>query len=169
MRKIGYGNEGAEFTVAKQGDNPLIESDFYIMFGRLEVTMKAAPGRGIVSSAVLQSDCLDEIDWEWLGGDNTRVQTNYFGKGETAGYTRGASHEDMGNHDTFKTYTIDWDSNRIVWMINGAVVRTVNAAEVGNMYPQTPSSVRVGIWAGGDPTNSAGTIGMFYSQSPANY
>lgn len=78
MRAIGYGNDGAEFTVAKQGDNPLIESDFYIMFGRLDVTMKAAPGRGIVSSAVLQSDCLDEIDWEWLGGDNTRVQTNYF-------------------------------------------------------------------------------------------
>ena len=44
--------------------------------------LKAAPGTGIVSSAILQSDDLDELDWEWLGGTEyaSKVQTNYFGK-----------------------------------------------------------------------------------------
>ena len=43
--------------------------------------MRAAPGTGIVSSAILQSDDLDEIDWEWIGGSSTKAQSNYFGKG----------------------------------------------------------------------------------------
>ena len=69
------------------------------MFGHVEFTIKAAPGTGIVSSAVLQSDCLDEIDWEWLGGDDAQVQSNYFGKGITVSYNRGAFHGAQNNHD----------------------------------------------------------------------
>lgn len=52
------------------------------MFGRVDIQLKAAPGAGIVSSFVLQSDTLDEIDWEWLGADPDEVQSNYFGKGK---------------------------------------------------------------------------------------
>lgn len=40
--------------------------------------MKAASGQGIVSSIVLESDDLDEIDWEFLGGDTTQVQSNFY-------------------------------------------------------------------------------------------
>ncbi len=43
--------------------------------------MKAAPGAGIVSSVVLESDDLDEIDWEWVGATAGEAQSNYFGKG----------------------------------------------------------------------------------------
>jgi hypothetical protein len=46
------------------------------MFGKVEFTAKAAPGAGIVSSFVLQSDTLVEIDWEWLGADPNEVQSN---------------------------------------------------------------------------------------------
>jgi hypothetical protein len=55
---------GASFTVAKSGDSPVLMSKWYIMFGKVSVTMKAAHGVGVVSSVVIQSDCLDEIDWE---------------------------------------------------------------------------------------------------------
>lgn len=48
------------------------------LFGNFEVKMKAAGGRGIVSSIVLQSDVLDEVDWEFIGGEDYRVQSNYF-------------------------------------------------------------------------------------------
>lgn len=162
---ITHGSDGAEFTVSKQGDNPEIQSDFYIMFGRVDITMKAAPGTGIASSAVIQSDCRDEIDWEWIGGDSTHVQTNYFAKGQAGGYNRAATHEDKDSQDKFKTYTIDWNSKRIIWMIDGTEVRTLNAADAQGMYPQTPSFVKVGIWAGGDPNNEKGTIGMFTHSS----
>lgn len=130
------------------------------MFGHVDFVIKAAPGTGIVSSAILQSDDLDEIDWEWLGGDDTQVQSNYFGKGlTTTGYNRGAFHAAAGNHDQYMTYSIDWTANQIVWSINGQTVRVLTAAAaVPGQYPQTPMQVKVGIWAGGDPSNAPGTI-----------
>jgi hypothetical protein len=157
-----YGSDGVEFTVAKQGDAPLIQSNWYIMFGHVEYVIKAAPGKGIVSSAVLQSDDLDEIDWEWLGGNNIYVQSNYFGKGITDSFNRGATHDNQGNHDDFHTYTIDWTSSQIVWQIDGKTVRVLTPDTAAtNQYPQTPMMVRVGVWAGGDPNNPQGTIGEY--------
>ncbi|KAE8377414.1 concanavalin A-like lectin/glucanase domain-containing protein [Aspergillus bertholletiae] len=154
-----YGSDGVEFTVAKQGDAPLIQSGWYIMFGHVEFVIKAAPGTGIVSSAVLQSDDLDEIDWEWLGGNNVLVQSNYFGKGNTDSFNRGATHNNVGNHDDFHTYTIDWTSQQIVWQIDGKTVRVLTPDTAAtNQYPQTPMMVKVGVWAGGDPNNPQGTI-----------
>ncbi|KAJ6096580.1 hypothetical protein N7486_007326 [Penicillium sp. IBT 16267x] len=150
---------GASFTVAKEGEGPLIQSNFYIMFGRVEYTIKAAPGTGIVSSTVLQSDDLDEIDFEWLGGDNTQVQTNYFGKGDSSSYDRGAFSANSGNHDEFHTYSVDWTSSQIVWAIDGTNIRVLTPATADtNQYPQTPMMIKVGVWAGGDPSNSPGTI-----------
>ena len=130
------------------------------MFGHVDYVVKAAPGTGIVSAAILQSDCLDEIDWEWLGGDDTQAQSNYFGKGiTTTGYNRGAYHGAAGNHDQFHTYSIDWTASQIVWSIDGQTVRvmTQSQAEPGQ-YPQTPMYVKIGAWVGGDPSNPPGTI-----------
>lgn len=107
---VTYGSNGAAFTVNRGGDSPQLTSVFYIMFGRVEMTLKAAHGAGIVSSFVLQSDCLDEIDWEWLGADPTEVQSNYFGKGLTTSYNRGAFHTTPENQNSFHTYVVDWDS-----------------------------------------------------------
>ncbi|CAG8223013.1 unnamed protein product [Penicillium salamii] len=163
---------GATFTISKQGDGPLIQSGWYIMFGRVEFTLRAAPGTGIVSSAVLQSDDLDELDWEWLGGRSDQAQSNYFGKGDTSTNNRGAFHDNPGNQDIFHTYSIDWTSTQIVWAINGKTVRvlTPQSANEG-MYPQTPMMVKVGAWAGGDSNNPQGTIDWAggttdYSQGP---
>ncbi|KAJ5669472.1 hypothetical protein N7462_010542, partial [Penicillium macrosclerotiorum] len=150
---------GATFTISKQGDGPLIQSNWYIMFGRVEYTIKAARGTGIVSSAVLQSDDLDEIDWEWLGGNNAQVQTNYFGKGDTSTYDRGAYHDNTGNHDNFHTYSVDWTSSQVVWAIDGTTVRVLTPSTADtNQYPQTPMMIKVGVWAGGDPSNAQGVI-----------
>jgi hypothetical protein len=79
---VKYTSSGAEFTINKSGDHPTIQSKWYIFFGRVSFFLKAAPGTGIVSSAILESDDLDEVDWEWLGGSDyvSKVQTNYFGK-----------------------------------------------------------------------------------------
>jgi hypothetical protein len=69
---------GATFTIERSGDSPMVQSRFYMLFGRLEVIMRAAKGRGIISSAILQSEALDEIDWEFLGSNDTHAMTNYF-------------------------------------------------------------------------------------------
>ncbi|KAL2853389.1 concanavalin A-like lectin/glucanase domain-containing protein [Aspergillus pseudoustus] len=158
--KLNFGPDGAEFTVAKKGDSPTIESDFFFFFGKAEVVLKAAPGVGIVSSIVLESEVLDEVDWEALGGDTTQIQTNYFGKGDTSSYDRGGFSPVATPQEVFHTYTIEWSPQAINWIIDGAIVRTLNFADAqgGSRYPQTPMRLRLGIWAGGDPDNAPGTI-----------
>ncbi|KAK0617957.1 concanavalin A-like lectin/glucanase domain-containing protein [Bombardia bombarda] len=164
---VTYGSDGAVFTVSAPGEAPQLTSLFYIMFGRVEVTMKCAPGAGIVSSLVLQSDDLDEIDMEWLGADDSEVQTNYFGKGQTTSYNRGQFNPAANNQGQFITYTIDWTSDRIVWSVGGTVVRTLAYADADNQYPQTPMQVKFGAWAGGDPSNAPGTIQ--WARGPTDY
>ncbi|KAH8689544.1 concanavalin A-like lectin/glucanase domain-containing protein [Talaromyces proteolyticus] len=156
---IDYSSKGGAFTVAKQGDSPLITSDFYIMWGHVEFVLQAAPGTGIVSSAVMQSDTLDEIDWEFLGGDSGTVQTNYFGHGDTSVYNREQTFSTPDNQAGVHTYAVDWTADRIVWQIDGTTVRTLTPSNADSgQYPQTPMMIKVGIWAGGDPSNPQGTI-----------
>ncbi|CAF9926020.1 MAG: hypothetical protein ALECFALPRED_003338 [Alectoria fallacina] len=153
-----YDSNGVSFTVAQAGDSPLIASKWYIMFGHVEFVVKAAPGVGIVSSAILQSDDLDEIDFEWLGYDDANVQTNYFGKGQTTTYNRGQTNPAASNHDDFITYAIDWTADQITWQVNGATVRTLTPDSTGGYpYPQTPMMIKVGAWSGGDASAALGT------------
>lgn len=160
---------GASFTVARGGDAPQLNSLFYIMFGRVEITMKAAPGAGIVSSLVLESDDLDEIDIEWLGANPDEMQSNYFGKGRTTTYNRGQFHAVQGTQAQWIKYTIDWTQDRIVWMAGGKVVRTLTQKDAAeDQYPQTPMRIKFGSWAGGDPsTNAPGTVS--WARGPTDY
>ncbi|KAL4935169.1 concanavalin A-like lectin/glucanase domain-containing protein [Aspergillus oleicola] len=157
---VNFGPDGAELTINKKGDAPTIETDFYFFFGKAEVVMKTAPGTGIVSSVVVESDVLDEVDWEALGGVPTQVQTNYFGKGDTSSYDRVTYEPVDGPQSSFHTYTIEWTPQTISWAIDGDTRRTLTRAEAqgGSRFPQTPARLRIGIWAGGDPSNGEGTI-----------
>lgn len=161
--------DGVSFTVAQSGDAPQLGSLFYIMFGRVEITMKAAPGAGIVSSLVLESDDLDEIDIEWLGANPDEMQSNYFGKGLTTTYNRGQFHSVKGTQTQWIKYTIDWTKDRIVWMVGDTVVRELKQADAAaNQYPQTPMQIKFGSWAGGDPSrNAPGTVQ--WARGPTDY
>lgn len=157
-----YTSSGAEFTVTKSGDAPTIQSTWYLFFGRVSFFLKAAPGTGIVSSAILESDDLDELDWEWLGGTPyvDKVQSNYFGKGNSTTYDRAAWATASATQTTTHNYTIAWSSSTTTWYVDDVAVRTLNYADAvsGTNYPQTPMNIRIGIWAGGDSANDEGTI-----------
>ncbi|KAH9886555.1 concanavalin A-like lectin/glucanase domain-containing protein [Xylariomycetidae sp. FL2044] len=157
---IEYGSDGAVFTIEKETQAPTIYAEKYIFFGKVEIVLKAAPGVGVVTSVVLQSDDLDEIDWEWLGGDTTQVQTNYFGKGNTSTYDRGAYHSVASPQDTFHTYTIDWTKDYVRWSIDGAQVRELLYADAvgGSQFPQTPCQLKLGTWDAGSSTAPEGTV-----------
>lgn len=156
-KKISYGKDGADFKIESKGDNPTLQSKFYIMYGHVEAMIKAAPGTGIVSSFVLQSDDLDEIDLEWLGGDTSQVQSNYFSKGDTSTYNRGQFHQIDSPQKDFHNYTIEWNDKQTTWYVDGNEIRSLGADNDGG-YPQSPMSIRIGSWAGGDPSNPEGTI-----------
>lgn len=161
-----YGNatyddtNGVTYTITESGDAPTMQSNFYMFFGTVSVIMKTAPGTGIVSCSILESDDLDEVDWEWLGGTSTQAETNYFGKGNTSSYDRATYVTTADSQTDFHNYTVYWSKDELIWYVDGASVRTLAYADAldGQNYPQTPMRVKLGIWAGGDSSNSAGTI-----------
>jgi hypothetical protein len=157
---LTYSPEGAQFTVNKKGDSPTIQSETYLHFGYVEVKCKAASGQGIISSIVLQSEDLDEVDWEFIGTVSNTVQMNYFGKGNTTTYDRMIEAPVSNVQTEMHTYALDWTAERLIYIIDGTPVRTLNFGDAngGKNYPQTPSTVRIGIWAGGDPDNEKGVI-----------
>ncbi|KAF2033090.1 concanavalin A-like lectin/glucanase [Setomelanomma holmii] len=138
---IGWDEKGgATFQIERSGDAPMVQSNFYMLFGRLEI-----------------SEALDEIDWEFLGSNTTHAMTNYFGKGNTTAFDRGINYKmDAAPQDDFHNYTIDWTKDRIQWWIDDKMVRELVPAQAlnGKNYPQTPMNVRLGAWAGGDTTNN---------------
>lgn len=156
---LTHDDKGAKFSITADGQSPTIHSFKYLLFGEVEVVCRAAPGRGIVTSIVLQSDVLDEIDWEWIGTEPNQVQTNYFSKGDTKTYDRGGKHAVTAATTSYHTYTIRWTSEAITWSIDGAPVRTLtyNDAHGGKSYPQTPMQFKLGTWTAGGSKSSEGT------------
>lgn len=154
------GEKGAIFSIANEKQAPTKASDDYIFFGELHCEIQAAAGPGIVTSIVLQSDDLDEIDWEWVGGDNKQVQSNYFSKGDTTTYDRGGYHDVANPIGQFHSYGIVWTQEKIDWTIDGAVVRTLTYADAGNgaKFPQSPMQIKMGTWTAGRSDAPEGTV-----------
>jgi beta-glucanase (GH16 family) len=153
---------GADFTIQSRFQSPTIKSNFYLMFGSVSVFMTAARGQGIISSIVLESDDLDEVDWEILGGNTTHVESNYFGKGNQTSFDRAIWHPvSFQPQADYHNYTVHWTAEKLEWYIDQVLVRTLLYGDTygnGYNYPQTPMNIRLGIWAGGDKNNSQGTI-----------
>ncbi|KAJ5747726.1 uncharacterized protein N7511_009422 [Penicillium nucicola] len=159
---IDYTSEGADFSIKTENASTLLVSNFYIFFGVMEAHVKMAKGAGIISSVILQSDDLDEIDWEWVGYNTSGVQSDFFGKGNTTTSDRGGYHA-VSNADTeWHNYTSYWDKDRLEWWIDGDLVRTVNYSEpltvYGKNYPQTPCQVKVSNWPVGVEGQSVGNL-----------
>ena len=117
-------------------------------------------GKGIVTSFVLQSDDLDEIDWEWIGSDDAQVQTNFYSKGCTETYDRGGFSAVANPQSEFHTYTIKWTPTQLDWIIDGTAVRTLmNTGSTGcSGFPQSPMQIKLGTWVGGRKDAGEGTI-----------
>ena len=69
----------------------------------------------------------------------------------------------MTNPQTqFHTYSVDWTSEKIDWLIDGVVVRTLKSDDPttvgGQNFPQTPMRLKLGNWCGGCAGEPGGTI-----------
>ena len=150
-----YDSTGVSFSVSSTEKAPQLNSNFFIMFGKVEVTMQVAPGAGVCSAFVMQSDCLDELDWEFTLSAPGQGQMNYFRKQQEGSDTNTPT---AGALTGLHTYGYHWTSTQIDWTFDGNVVRTLTAAAAGASYPQTPMQIKIGAWAPGDPSNAPGTI-----------
>ncbi|KGQ10074.1 putative glycosidase crf1 [Beauveria bassiana D1-5] len=157
-KAVTYDSRGAIVAMDAPGQAPTLRSDNYLFFGRVDVEMQAAPGKGIVTSLVLLSDDLDEIDFETVGFDNKQIQSNYFSKGDDSVFDRGGNHAVDNPLGAIHKYTFEWTPEKIDWVINGAVVRTLTRAAVGDAFPQSPMQVKLGAWVAGYEGGRPGTI-----------
>ncbi|PQK16646.1 hypothetical protein BB8028_0006g09650 [Beauveria bassiana] len=157
-KAVTYDSHGAVCAMDAGRQAPTICSKEYIFFGRVEVEMQAAPGPGVISTIVLLSDDLDEIDWEAIGSDTNRIQSNIFSKGDQNYHKLGGFHPVDGVSGKFHKYTIDWTPRRIEWSVDGTVQRTLTAEEAGARFPTSPTQVKLGAWVAGFKGNEPGTI-----------
>ncbi|KAM3469478.1 hypothetical protein MY5147_007024 [Beauveria neobassiana] len=158
-KEVTYGARGAVSAVDAPMQAPTLQSREAIFFGRLEVVMQAAPGKGVITSIVLLSDDLDEIDLEAVGSDTARIQSNTFSRGDSTrhdllGYLPVADTTAAAGH----TYTVDWTTERIEFAVDGVVQRTLRRADIPDRYPESPMRVKLGAWVAGYEGNAPGTI-----------
>lgn len=151
-------------TMPPRSVGTVLASTVYMWYGRVSARMKTGLGPGVVTAFILMSDVKDEIDYEWVGVDLEVSQTNYYYQGipdyTHSGNITGTSNINQNWHD----YEINWTPEKIEWLVDGKVGRTVNKKDTWNKtanrydYPQTPSRVQLSLWPGGADTNAAGTI-----------
>jgi beta-glucanase (GH16 family) len=119
-------------------------------YGYYEVRMKAAKGAGLIAGTFYtykgvwgQKDH-NEIDFEVLGKDPTKVQLNYFYAG-TGTYSEHEKRINLGfdASQDFHNYGFKWMKDSISWFIDGKLVHTATKD-----IPQAPSKIMVNFWPG---------------------
>jgi beta-glucanase (GH16 family) len=150
-------------TMPRQSYGTVLSSTAYMWYGNVKARMRTSRGRGVVTAFIFFSDVKDEIDYEFVGVDLEMAQTNYYFQGIT-------NYENSGNislSNTFSdwhNYEINWTPDKIEWLIDGKVGRTVQRKDTWNKtanrweFPQTPSRVQLSLWPAGDPKNPKGTV-----------
>jgi len=116
-------------------------------YGHYECVMKAIKNDGVVSSFFTYTgpwdgDPWDEIDFEVLGKDSTKVQLNYWRNGK-------GGHEKMIDlgfdaSEDFHTYAFDWTPGKIVWYVDGKEVYRHEGSDV----PITKQKIMMNAWPG---------------------
>lgn len=141
----------------------VISSTKYFWFGKVGATMKSSHDRGVITAFITFSDVQDEIDFEFLGYNLTNPQTNYYSIG-ILNYTNTENSTVTDTFENWHYYEVDWQEDKIDWLIDGEVIRTLEKADTWNSttdrydFPATPSRVQFSLWPGGSSLNGIGTI-----------
>ncbi|KAL5611489.1 hypothetical protein BROUX41_000913 [Berkeleyomyces rouxiae] len=154
-------NRGAKLNFKDpKNSSPLIKTNRYFFYGRVDVALQTAIGQGVVTSVVLEGDSRDEIDWEWIGGEHFEVQSNFFSKGANE-FVNGKTHPVTFNVTAgMHIYSIDWTPEKIEFLVDGVSIRnaTVDQVKSPSKWPQNPAQLKLGIWAGGREGMPEGTV-----------
>ncbi|CCF54057.1 hypothetical protein NDA11_004819 [Ustilago hordei] len=168
---------GAKMILTKNGaakKGTLLSTTRYWYYGQASAVMKHGSWDGVVNTFIGMSSTKDEIDWEFTTSDSQDVQTNWYWSGQPEGYTHGFSVPGSTLDNISKpvrfdandwhTYTINWSPNRLQWIIDGTLVRTLYRKNTLNSkdglyhYPSSPMRLQLSIWGAGDGTFQKGTV-----------
>lgn len=118
-------------------------------YGRYEVVMQAAKGRGLNSSFFTYTGPQwkrphNEIDFEFLGKDTTRVWLNYFVDGEGKGPGSVALGFDAAAG--FHHYAFEWTPDAIRWYADGRLLHETGPKDPPP--PSLPQRIHLSLWSG---------------------
>ncbi|PVU87325.1 hypothetical protein BB560_006506, partial [Smittium megazygosporum] len=144
---------GSDLKGLGQGSTVYLWADH----GVFSATIKSASvAPGVVSSFIIRNEHGDEIDFEWVGKDPSRAQTNYYYNNELD-YTKMVPSENLGDTSTkFIKYTINWQLDSISWYIDGKLIRTLERATTWDVttgvykFPDREAQISFSIWDGGN-------------------
>ncbi|KAI8924351.1 concanavalin A-like lectin/glucanase domain-containing protein [Entophlyctis helioformis] len=161
----------------------------YFRYGKLTARFKPLEGTGLLTTFVTWSDrhapaekeyVQDEIDWEILGKDTSKPETNVFtykttrlervsGGSAALFYGRGLHGGPIAGtiaKNAVHEFSIDWRSDRIDWAVDGVIVKTLNKNQSFGLpgslpagqfwFPESASRVQVSVWDSSNQPNWAG-------------
>uniref|UniRef100_A0ACD5TTQ9 Uncharacterized protein n=1 Tax=Avena sativa TaxID=4498 RepID=A0ACD5TTQ9_AVESA len=95
-------------------------------------------------SSLEGSPDMDEIDFEFLGGDKRAVQTNYYVAG--VGGREAVHGLPFDSSDGFHHYAVAWGAEAIEWRVDGEVVRREERRDEGQPWPEKPMFLYASLW-----------------------
>jgi endo-1,3-1,4-beta-glycanase ExoK len=140
-------NYGAQKTKDRAYGCAEVQTNPRYSYGTFEVRLKAAKGPGLNSSMFsyigpVHKQPWDEIDFEILGKDPSKVQLNQYINGK--GNNEKTVPVPGGADTAFNDYAFVWEKDRLRYYINGKLVQTVTDPSA---IPSHPQKIYLAIWA----------------------